>query len=558
MGLALCVGGPMFLRSALAFPSSTLRLLDPLARVPPSTRKLPDAALGQSRISWKRANVAGHVEFPSHVRKLTTKRHEHNTIESPSTIDELNDMHKIALDKSALRELHSRIVVHNDEQDLSRNCGDVLPRILTRLGLQGRKQFSSKQKPPFVQALENASTLLNHSNCAQATQLGHHCREVRKCITQWGRFKSPSTLADIIVAIHKLQREVDVVELLNGVTHQALPKDAKTSIVNKIGKLSRYHEIARYLSRRCIKDVAFRHLTAVRVVLPEHIVACEPPTPDMFEAEVKFTDVLRQAGLPNGDEKKTIKNLFSLLKTTPEQASQNFHTRVSKTSRKAKVHAEVQLLCFYEMNRNVIPLLPRVVCSSKDACWMCNALIDAHGEMFTPRCHGVLYPGWKQPCLPGSSRWAEVATALTSKLQRTVAESVQSILSSGQRPGYCPPVPLPTNYTRLQRLWLQAGGLAVLLEPPHDGRLQNDSAGERQNSDMGKEPRLSYTITYTGNDNTAFVEDVTKPLSGPALMILDQRLAQGTNLDMEEDESGIIRLGLSSGETVQIQRHSGP
>ncbi|KAH7010859.1 meiotically up-regulated gene 113-domain-containing protein [Microdochium trichocladiopsis] len=105
MGLALCVGGPMFRRSALAFPSSTLRLLDPLARVPPSTRKLPDAALGQSRISWKRDNVAGHVEFPSHVRKLTTKRHEHNTIESPSTIDELNDMHKIALDKSALREL---------------------------------------------------------------------------------------------------------------------------------------------------------------------------------------------------------------------------------------------------------------------------------------------------------------------------------------------------------------------------------------------------------------------------------------------------------------------
>ncbi|KAH7025225.1 uncharacterized protein B0I36DRAFT_387536 [Microdochium trichocladiopsis] len=508
------------------------------------------------------------------------------------------------------------------------------PRILTRLGLQPRKQFPAKQKQPFVQALKNASTLLNHYNRAPATKFGYHCREVSKCITQWEKFQSPSTLAPVIVAIHKLHMEVDVENTLNGVTHQVLQKEAKASIVNKIRKLSRYYEIARYLCRRCIKDVAFRHLTAIRVVLPEQTIAYEPLTPGKFEAEIGFTEVLRQAGLPNGDEQKIIKTLYSLLKITPEQASQSFHKRVSKTLRAAKVHAEVKLLYYYEINRDTIPLLPRAVCSSKDACWMCNALIDAHGEMFTPRCHGVLYPGWKQPRLPDSSKWAEVRATLTSRLQQAVAESAQHILRSGQKPGYAHPVestlsilrwslstmhlPLsgpveddlpeapthsggtsledtsekpnsivtaiglcaeqadglssiePENNISLQLyqpyryqpstgdgngLWLDAGGLTILLEPPDDANLRSNVPREKQSINLRKVPRLSYTTTYTCVNERGRVDDVTMPSSGPALMTLDRRMAKGVDLDMEEDECGIIRLGLSSGEAVQIQRH---
>ncbi|KXJ85104.1 hypothetical protein Micbo1qcDRAFT_198937 [Microdochium bolleyi] len=209
---------------------------------------------------------------------------------------------------------------------------------------------------------------------SSAAEFGLHCREVRKRITQWQQFPSTSSLALIIMAIHKLQTEVGVEILLDGLTHQALSKDAKGSIINKISKLSRYYEISRYLSRRCSKDEVFRHLTALRVSLPEPIVALEPHLPGTFRAGVGFTDVLRQAGLPQGNEQETMNTVNEV-----------FQEQVSNISKHAKVHAEIKLLCFYELNRDTIPLLPRAVCSSKDACWLCNALIDAHGEMYTPR-----------------------------------------------------------------------------------------------------------------------------------------------------------------------------
>jgi hypothetical protein len=60
-----------------------------------------------------------------------------------------------------------------------------------------------------------------------------------------------------------------------------------------------------------------------------------------------------------------------------------------------KVHAEVQLLFFYEVHLG--QLRPRFICSSKSACYMCNLFFSLHGGFCVPRTHGRLYDKWTLP-----------------------------------------------------------------------------------------------------------------------------------------------------------------
>ena len=60
-----------------------------------------------------------------------------------------------------------------------------------------------------------------------------------------------------------------------------------------------------------------------------------------------------------------------------------------------KVHAEIQLLFFYEAHPN-LPR-PRIICSSKSACYLCNLFFRLHGSFQVPRTHGRLYDKWTLP-----------------------------------------------------------------------------------------------------------------------------------------------------------------
>ncbi|MCJ1386335.1 hypothetical protein MMC17_009461 [Xylographa soralifera] len=54
-----------------------------------------------------------------------------------------------------------------------------------------------------------------------------------------------------------------------------------------------------------------------------------------------------------------------------------------------KVHAEIQLLFFYEFHPRY--QRPRFICSSKNACYLCNLFFFLHGGFHVPRTHGRLY-----------------------------------------------------------------------------------------------------------------------------------------------------------------------
>ena len=73
-----------------------------------------------------------------------------------------------------------------------------------------------------------------------------------------------------------------------------------------------------------------------------------------------------------------------------------------------KVHAEIQLLFHYAEHPEVL-FKPRIVCSSKEACYLCYLFITEHGHYHTPRSHGKFYQEWRLPLedevhLPKKSR----------------------------------------------------------------------------------------------------------------------------------------------------------
>lgn len=68
----------------------------------------------------------------------------------------------------------------------------------------------------------------------------------------------------------------------------------------------------------------------------------------------------------------------------------------SQAGRHFKVHAEIQLLCYYEQRPNT-KYPPRVLKSSKDACFLCDLFVKTHGKFYIPRTHGKVYSLWMLP-----------------------------------------------------------------------------------------------------------------------------------------------------------------
>ncbi|KAE9366049.1 hypothetical protein N431DRAFT_549061 [Stipitochalara longipes BDJ] len=79
-----------------------------------------------------------------------------------------------------------------------------------------------------------------------------------------------------------------------------------------------------------------------------------------------------------------------------QNVNENYHQRLSQISEGGrKVHAEVQLLFFYELHPNVPR--PRFICSSKQACYLCNLFFRIHGCFHNFQTHGKLYDTWILP-----------------------------------------------------------------------------------------------------------------------------------------------------------------
>ena len=181
------------------------------------------------------------------------------------------------------------------------------------------------------------------------------------------------TLLDVVQIIHRLWLNQDFRALLR-------PGMLRSSLV----KLSRYVSAAYFL-------VGEARRQSILAMLKVEVVTCEPlprttyvPSPEDLQSvsPVSTSQLYRrlysQSTSPSADTESVVSNCHGGL-----------------VNAKCAVHAEIQLLFHYEFHNPHLP--PRVICSTKKACYLCNLFFLLHGRFSMPGTHGRLYEKWTLP-----------------------------------------------------------------------------------------------------------------------------------------------------------------
>jgi hypothetical protein len=306
-------------------------------------------------------------------------------------------------------------------------------RILCRLRFVPNVRKKSKQ--PIKEVLQEAISSLKQlgnqklDNLSQtATAFMERAKEVIKLADSWTKHQTLAQLRDLIEGVYRLRKIGELRALLDAIPNRDMDPSSRRNLFNIVSKVARYWEAARFLYRTAKDFHVVRQMNVVIVDLPEkafHNVPIDKHTPKLAATIMRISAAHRQ---------REFSHICRLLNTTELQANDRFVDQTRKTMTRAKIHAEVQLLFYCEVNASEPP--PRVICSSKDACFLCNAFILMHGKMHTPRNHGRLYPGWRLPLFP---KLNDIEQRFNFVLENQVRNSLMTLLSRQRKTVYPDP-----------------------------------------------------------------------------------------------------------------------
>ena len=204
---------------------------------------------------------------------------------------------------------------------------------------------------------------------------------------------SLDAVMDMVRCAYELSSTGDLAMALE--TSRTLDPGVKKFLPEAIGKLGRYFSVSRNL-------VSAARSGRYRIFEQVSIETCKTtPSPSLAlapECAPSLTEALQPVMRPGPcDDQHTLKRMVERSSKKPFSVVQaNFLRRLtSKVNPTWKVHAEIQLLLFYELHPE--KQRPRVICSSKSACYLCDLFVKLHGQFHMPRTHGRLYDRWTIP-----------------------------------------------------------------------------------------------------------------------------------------------------------------
>lgn len=331
-------------------------------------------------------------------------------------------------------------------------------RILHRLGLiMGSK---SRQRQSITEVLQIALDCLKRSSSPPSSFL-EGGREVLKLADSWSKHQTQTRLEELVKGIYHLRLVGDLQSLIGNISNRDISPSSRTHLLNMITKVSRYREAARFLFRTAKKIPLARRIRLVFIQLPQEAFDRAPCNGYIPSLDSTIT-LLK--GLKKG--KRDLTKICRFLNSNEAEANHEFARQTQKTIRESKIHAEIQLLYYCESQ---IPShrMPRVVCSSKKACWLCNEFILMHGKIHTPKCHGKVYPGWRLPALCGPL-YDDFATRFNSRIQDQLKDSLHTLFIRRERTTY--PDPYESSLNTL--LW-SGSTLSTLTPPPSEESIQD-------------------------------------------------------------------------------------
>ena len=197
-----------------------------------------------------------------------------------------------------------------------------------------------------------------------------------------------SMLSSIIQQAYDLTKQINVEFVFSNI--RKFDPSIGSGVQRGLGKIGRYFEISYNLinAARSNSLVDLRRVTIRSLNQPQAPERLLEDIPRSFDAAAR--QIKSSAGY-------SLKRKF-LREQTDQVHLNNQYNKLIDTNHRGRVHAEIQILLFYEQLPTV--RLPRIISSSKSACFLCHLFISLHGRYLVPHTHGRLYPAWALPRWP--------------------------------------------------------------------------------------------------------------------------------------------------------------
>ena len=260
-------------------------------------------------------------------------------------------------------------------------------RIQQRIGfIETSQSFSKRGKKSFKETLLIVVKELRN-NRPLMREFVNEARAVLRLIDAWSKHRVVSELERIVHAMHHLSQTSAWERFVASIPSLDFQRSQLDKLVRDVLKIAKYWKISKYLHRTATKYPITRAIRVVVIDLPAEAFDRASLGGHVINLDTTFE--------PVRIKKYDLAKVCSHLGISSNQAISSFSDVTRRTLEESGVHAEVQLLLYCD--RQLHGLKPRVICSSKKACFLCNMAIKTHGKIFTPYCHGRLYPGWRLP-----------------------------------------------------------------------------------------------------------------------------------------------------------------
>jgi len=308
-------------------------------------------------------------------------------------------------------------------------------RILSRLrSKHAERTHKTKNKPKMPLLLTGAlsPSRLELSagasrNVTGAINMYKQCDELKDIFERLENSTGTDTLLRYLKQILSLAFHFDTQTLVRVLKQSRLVDLTLEGYLPKaIAKLGHYRAIAKSLAEavRTKRHSLFQRIT---------VRSIEPPS--LLLDNSLLTDALKDFEAIWSRSASKVSQQKS--KLFYEKTRAKYHSRILSRLTTWKVHAEIQILFFYEQRPHRIP--PRAICASKSACYLCNLFLETHGKFVAPRTHGKIYDRWTLP--PQSSLDPDTIQRLlpiVHRFNRAVQETTLKALK-GEIGHYAPP-----------------------------------------------------------------------------------------------------------------------
>lgn len=441
-------------------------------------------------------------------------------------------------------------------------------RILCRLRLTANNRNTPRQ--PIKSLLQDAVNAVGRleKETVQDGGLALLCRsfvegakEVVKLLDAWAKYRKPTRLRELVEGVDRLWRVGDLRHLLSYIPNRTMDPGSRRNLLNITSKVARYREAARFFHRTAKKIPLVRQMKIVLVGLPQNAFQKTPTD----QCSPSLPSTLSRINKTYGQQ-WDVGRVCRLLKVGEVETNAQFAQQTRRTLKEGKIHAEIQLLFYCELEAFKLP--PRVFCSSKDACFLCNAFIRMYGKVHTPRSHGRLYPGWR---LPLSLRLNEIERRFNLETANHIRNSLMTLFSRQKKTVYPDPhestlLTLPMSVSTIRSLVLPGAEEDEPLLPQTSSdtdKIPSISTNLKATSNLSERTSSTGPATQTGSAVLQPGNDITpqtpspRRLSSESLIVDNYTLLQGQILQKGIEANHISPLYDAGHLEVQIEYSTG-